>query len=327
MFSGSGERPWHGLGRVVPGRLATAEALAAAGLDWDVDLHPVFAEVPGLGPVETSHRATVRSSDGRVLGVVGPDYVPLQNRDAFGVIDPIVTTGEAVWETAGSLHGGKAVWALAKLPAEIVVRRPGGVRDEVRTYLLVTNRHDGYSAAQIKLTPIRVVCQNTLSAALRGGAYRVTHVGDPAGRVRMATEALGLANSLTAELAEAYQAMADRAMTEDERLAYFRRCLRQSVAPEGASEGEDVEQAAAQAAEALPRRLTRLLELSEAGRGAELARGTLWGAYNAVTELADHATAYRTADARDLAVLTGGYGNLKGRALTNALALVSRARR
>ena len=322
MFSGSGERPWHGLGRILPGRLDTDEAIAAAGLDWEVALHPVFAEVPGVGPVATGHRATVRSTDARVLGVVGPDYAPLQNRDAFGVIDPIVAGGTAVWETAGSLHGGKAVWALAKLPAEIVVRRPGGITDEVRGYLLVTNRHDGYAAAQVKLTPIRVVCQNTLTAALRGGAFRITHVGNMADRARMAAEALHLANAMTKELAEVYQAMADRSLTATEQLAYFRRCLRQVADPGDVPESEALELAAGQEAESLPRRLNKLLELSETGRGADLVRGTLWGAYNSVIELADHTTHYRTVEAREAAVLGGGYGNLKGRALRNAVAIL-----
>lgn len=324
MFSGSSERPWHGLGRILPGRLTTAEAIVAGGLDWDVSLVPVLADIPGAPMAETGHRATVRSSDNKVLGVVGPDYAPLQNRDVFGVLDPIVADGTACWETAGSLHGGRAVWALAKLPAEIVVRRPGGVTDEVRGYLLITNRHDGYAAASVKLTPIRVVCQNTLTAALRGGAFRITHVGDVGDRVRMAADALHLANAVTAELAEAYQAMADKAMTEAEQLAFFRRCLRQTADPGSLPEAEAIELASGQEKESLPRKLNKLLELAETGRGADLARGTLWGSYNALVELADHATHYRTPEAREAAILSGGYGNLKGRALKNAVALITR---
>jgi phage/plasmid-like protein (TIGR03299 family) len=322
MFSGSNQRPWHGLGKILPGHLTTREALVAGGLDWDVSLVPVVANITGVGMIETGHRATVRSTDNRVLGVVGPGYAPLQNRDAFGVIDPIVADGTAVWESAGSLHGGRAVWALAKLPSDIVVRRPGGVTDEVKGYLLVTNRHDGYAAAQVKLTPIRVVCQNTLTAALRGGAFRVTHVGEMGDRIRLAAEALHLANAMTAELAETYQAMADRAMTEAQQLAYFRRCLRQTADPGEMAEAEAIEQARCLEAESLPRRLNRLLDLAETGRGSEMARGTLWGCYNAVVELADHGTNYRTPEAREAAILAGGYQNLKGRALKNAVTIL-----
>lgn len=322
MFSGSNERPWHGLGKILPGRLTTAEAIEAGGLDWDVSLQPVYAELPGVGMTKTNHMATVRSTDNKVLGVVGPSYSVLQNRDAFGVIDPIISDKEAVWETAGSLHGGKSVWALAKLPGEIIIRRPGGITDEVKGYLLVTNRHDGTAAAQVKLTPIRVVCQNTLSLALRGGAVKLTHVGDMDARIRTVAETLNLANTLTTQVAEVYQAMANHEMNSAEQLAYFRRCLRQSADPGDVSEAEAIELANGQEEEALSRRLNRLLELSETGKGSELARGTLWGNYNAVVELADHATKYRTEDAREAAVLSGGHGNIKVRALKNATALL-----
>lgn len=322
MFSGMNERPWHGLGRILPGRLTTDEALKAGGLDWEVSTVPVFADIPGIGPVGTSSKATIRSTDNKVLGVVGADYSVLQNRDAFGVIEPIIASSEAVWETAGSLYGGRAVWALAKLPGEIVVRRPGGIVDEVTKYLLVTNNHDGTRAAQVKLTPIRVVCQNTLTQALKGGAYKVTHVGDMAERVRAATEALGLANRLSGELAEAYQAMANKEMTAAEQLAYFRRCLRQANDPGDVSEAEAIEAHAGQDHDPLARRLNRLLELAETGKGSELARGTLWGSYNAMTELVDHATNYRSDNSREAAVLSGGNGNLKQRAFKNAVALL-----
>lgn len=322
MFSGSGQRAWHGLGNVLPGRLTTAEALVAAGLDWQVELHQVEAVLPdGTRLAVPDRRAVVRDTDRRVLGTVGTGYTPLQNRDAFAIVEPLVAASEGVWETAGSLWGGRAVWALAKLPGEIVVRRPGGIEDPVKGYLLVTNRHDGTQAVQIKLTPIRVVCRNTLGQALVGGALNIRHTAGVAERVRDASEQLGLVNKLTADLAEAFNAMAAKALDERQALTYFRRTLREWATPAELTE-EDAVREDVETPESLSRRLNKVLDLYEAGRGAELSRGTVWGAYNAVTELIDHETGYRSDDARVAnAILSGDGYATKARAYKNALQL------
>jgi phage/plasmid-like protein (TIGR03299 family) len=325
MFSGSNQRPWHGLGTILPGRLTTAEAIVAAGLDWSVELHEVQAKMPDgtLLPVP-DRRAVVRDTDRRVLGTVGLGYSPLQNRDAFAIVEPLVAASEGVWETAGSLWGGRAVWALAKLPGEIVVRRPGGIEDPVKGYLLVTNRHDGTQAVQIKLTPIRVVCRNTLGQALVGGSLNIRHTAGVVERVRDASEQLGLVNKLTAELGEAFNAMAATNLTDAQALTYFRRTLREWATPVELSE-EDAVRDDVETVESLSRRLNKVLDLYESGRGAELSRGTAWGAYNAVTELIDHETGYRSDDGRVANVLLSGDGHAtKARAYRNAIQLAAR---
>ena len=154
----TGAEPWHGLGEKLEQAPTISEAITASGLDWEVGLKDLFTrdgeEVPA--------RATYRKSDNSILGVVGPRYVPLQNREAFDWFQPFIDNGEASLHTGGSLSHGQKVWVLAQLnrdPSEIV---PG---DEVQKFILLSNSHDGKTAIRVGYTPIRVVCVNTLAYA------------------------------------------------------------------------------------------------------------------------------------------------------------------
>ena len=154
----TGAEPWHGLGEKLEQAPTISEAITASGLDWEVGLKDLFTrdgeEVPA--------RAPERKSDHRILGDVGPRYVPLQNHEAFDWFQPFIDNGEASLHTGGSLSHGQKVWVLAQLnrdPSEIV---PG---DEVQKFILLSNSHDGKTAIRVGYTPIRVVCVNTLAFA------------------------------------------------------------------------------------------------------------------------------------------------------------------
>jgi phage/plasmid-like protein (TIGR03299 family) len=137
-FFAVGETPWHGLGTRLEAPPTTAEAIRLAGLDWEVLLKPLCVAETGQ---EVPARATVRQSDGKILGVVGPEYQPLQNREAFGFFDPFVTAGEATLETAGSLREGKRVFVLARIrrdPISIVDRAD----DTIARYASALGRSD-----------------------------------------------------------------------------------------------------------------------------------------------------------------------------------------
>ena len=165
-FFGNGERAWHGLGTVIPDDVVTADrALDLAGLDWDVVPQPLYHGAltdPALHIPIASHVANVRTTDGRVLGVVGDQYRIVQNRDAFAFVDDLLDTGGAKFHTAGALSGGRIVWILARLPEGIMI-----AGENIDPFILFTHAHDGTRAITVAATPIRVVCRNTLNIALR----------------------------------------------------------------------------------------------------------------------------------------------------------------
>ena len=175
--------PWHGLGTIIQEAPNSEAALKLAGLDWSVKQVPVLYEGQ-----ETGHQFNVRESDNRVLGVVGGRYKPVQNAEAFAFTDELVG-GDVRYETAGSLADGKRVWMLAKMPDTRVLD------DVVEPYLCLTNGHDGFSSLKVCMTPVRVVCQNTLNMALKGAkrTWTVRHSGNINAKMEEAQQTLGLA--------------------------------------------------------------------------------------------------------------------------------------
>ncbi|MFP3153596.1 DUF932 domain-containing protein [Lachnospiraceae bacterium ZAX-1] len=181
------ETPWHGLGTRVEETLTSKDALHAAGLNWRVLQKPVmtgdYRPIPG-------YKVNVRDSDNSVLGVVGDRYSIVQNDEAFAFTD--VLLGEGVkYETAGSLQGGRRVWILAKLPEKYII---GG--ESIEPYLVFSNSHDGSASMKVCMTPIRVVCQNTLNLALLQAkrTWSAKHTGNVQFRLHEAQETLGLAH-------------------------------------------------------------------------------------------------------------------------------------
>jgi phage/plasmid-like protein (TIGR03299 family) len=165
----TGATPWHGLGEKLESAPTISEAIEASGLDWEVGTKDLvtkdFQEVPA--------KATYRKSDNAILGVVGPRYVPLQNKEAFDWFQPFIDNGECSLHTGGSLSDGQKVWVLAQLnrdPSEIV---PG---DEVQKFILLSNSHDGTTSIRVGYTPIRVVCVNTLAAAHQKGVSQMLRI-------------------------------------------------------------------------------------------------------------------------------------------------------
>ena len=160
----AGATPWHGLGTEIGDETNFWDAFKLAGLDWEVETEPLYRKGAADQVVgeEVKAQAAVRTSDDRVLGVVGPRWTPLQNRDAFKVFEPLVDSGDLVLHTAGSLRNGERVWVLCQLGAdntEIVKD------DEIAKFVLLSNGHDGKLAVHLGFTPIRVVCANTEAMA------------------------------------------------------------------------------------------------------------------------------------------------------------------
>ena len=202
------EKPWHGLGTMVMESPTSADALRLAGLDWTVQPRKLVL-ADGGAPVE-NYVANVRSSDGAVLGVVTERYTVVQNTDAFAFTDNLIG-GDVRYETAGSLLGGKKIWLLAKLPDTEIAG------DKTEPYICFSNTHDGSGAVRVCMTPVRVVCNNTLNLAL-GTAKRswsVRYVGDIQQKLAEARETLGLAEKYMTELGAYADRAANTRVTDD----------------------------------------------------------------------------------------------------------------
>jgi len=263
-----GQTPWHGLGRKIPDgkKLSVREAIVAAKLDWQVELRRLFIE--GLEEVQSGildQYAVCRTSDNAFLGIVGPGYVPLQNEDALQWFQPFLDAGEATLETAGSLKGGRHVWALAKIrDGNMTV----GKRDSVAHYILLSNAHDGSVTVRVGFTPIRVVCNNTLTLAHDSKAsklLRVKHTLNLHDNLKLVREIMNVARGEFNATVGQYRHLQRRSIDA----AGLEKYVRVVFDLSGKSSRELI---------------PNIIYLFENGRGNREAGRTYWGAYNAVTE-------------------------------------------
>lgn len=191
------EKPWHGLGIMVQNAPTSEDALRLAGLDWEVIQKNV---ITADGDPVAGFKANVRDSDNSVIGVVSEKYKVAQNREAFEFTDALL--GEGVrYETAGSLQNGRRVWILARLPHQYIING-----DEIAPYLVFMNAHDGSGAIKVAMTPIRVVCQNTLNLALSTAkrSWSCNHTGDISGKMEEARDTLVYAGRYMSELGKTF---------------------------------------------------------------------------------------------------------------------------
>lgn len=192
------EKPWHGLGTMVAEAPNSKDALRLAGLNWKVLQEPVYTENKEL---IQGYKANVRDTDRKVLGVVTDRYKVIQNEEAFAFTDTLLGKGVR-YETAGSLQEGRRVWMLARLPREFII---GGER--ISPYMVFSNTHDGSGAVKTALTPIRVVCNNTLNLALRTAkrSWSMIHTGDISGKIEEAKNTLLLADEYMTALGQEFE--------------------------------------------------------------------------------------------------------------------------
>jgi phage/plasmid-like protein (TIGR03299 family) len=305
----TGETPWHKYGTQFKKGFTSEEALEAAGLDYEVELQ----ELSTPHVTCESHKAIVRTDTQSVLGVVGNNYEPLQNKDAFRFFDALVKGKTAIYETAGALKGGRQIWLLAKIEGQIEIIK----NDPINKYFLLTNSHDGLRAVAGRVTPIRVVCDNTLTAAISRKIkeeIRIVHRGNVADRLEFAGELLAKVGAYYDELSEVYRKFAKVQMREKQMRTYIAEALR----PYGGvkTEQEALEIAKLQEEEGMSVRLqtevNNVLTLVENGRGTDIkgVRGTLWGTYNAITEYVDHHKTPRSGDEGRVQYIGFGTGKM-----------------
>ena len=302
-FASLREPAWHGLGTVFTEEVSTAEMLKKAKLNnWNVRLEDV--EIPNQFSSDKNYSFVVRDNpftlgDKDVLGIVGERYVPLQNEELFDFADNLLHNGGR-WETAGSIKKGRIVFGSLALERETVID-PNGVSDKVNTYLLVNTSHDGSISIQASITPVRVVCANTLNLALgnrgRGGSvkqsFKIRHTQTASGKVAVAREALGLANAYMDEFDKLANEMIQ---TEVNKKKFDEIVLALYPKPKDEAKG------------AISRWENKLDLINDiyVGQFNNTISGTAWGVANALTERLDW---YRTGrNGKTESVLAGASG-------------------
>lgn len=283
------EKAWHGLGQIIDRYPTSSEAIEHAGLDYIVEKRPLFTYDTAnyLGSAETiipeitvpNFFATVRADTEQVLGVVGNDYEVVQNRDAFSFFDAIVGGGDGIlYETAGALGNGERIFITAKLPDYIRV----GIKDWIEQYLFLTTTHDGLGSITAAFTPIRIVCNNTLNAAMNNysGAIKIRHTASATERLKQAHTLMGISSLIAGEMEGLFNQWAKVRITDAE----VKKLIQIAMAPNK----EVLENLAEGKTELLSTHYTNIVDnvyeyaLGSQTQQMETTAGTVFGAYNAV---------------------------------------------
>ena len=298
----AGELPWHGLGSQVSDDISTDGMMEAAGLDWSVTKQPMYymddlgemGEVPGKS-------ALVRSSDNKVMDIVGSDWNPVQNAEAFEFFREFVDSGDMKMHTAGSLKGGKMVWALAKVNDGFTIKTAQG-EDSVESYLLFSNPHQYGKSIDVRFTPIRVVCNNTLTLSLNQNVDQYVRMGHQRPfNAEDAMATLGMAHQKLETYKEAAEYLCQKSYTSEQMIDYFNQ-----VFPSASSRDSNKSREAQ--------------EVMHTQAGANLGEGTFWQLFNTVTYMTDH-TLGRNNDTRLQSSWYGANQNVKKKALELAVSM------
>ena len=304
-----GETPWHGLGVKVDGDCNPADFMRAAGCDWEVDMAPL--EIPQgtislpktvsdadgnetqidapLGAIRVPNRAVYRTDNGKVLGVVGPRYQPLQNVHAFDWFKPFIDSGECQFHTGGCLWDGQKIWALAQINRETSEIVKG---DNVAKFLMLSNSHDGTTAVRVGFTPIRIVCANTLAMAHNSDAsklIRIRHTSRTQNALEQVRDIINVANQEFEATAEQYRLLASRMFNQEDIRSYVKQILSiedDATTKKGQTQAQN--------------RIDEMLALIEGPRqNLPGVRGTWWAAYNGVNEFWNYAAANNKSNRMD----------------------------
>ena len=302
----AGEVPWHGLGTPVSNDLTPVQMMQKAGLDWKVQEVESFIEFNGK-KMSTGQKSLVRSTDGSILTNVGENWNPVQNEQAFEFFHEFVMKGDMEMHTAGSLKEGKMVWALAKVKESFDILGS----DRIDSYLLFSNPHQYGKAIDVRFTPIRVVCNNTLSLSLDEKSVNSVKMGH---RVEFnpstVKQALGIASEKMKTYKEMAQFLSGKRFNQDSYIEYLN-----TVFPR--TRDKRVKDKAL-TADTLSRNAKLAYDSLESQPGAEYGEGSWWQAFNSVTFITDHVQG-RNADNRLYSSWFGGNQVRKRDALKSAI--------
>jgi phage/plasmid-like protein (TIGR03299 family) len=316
------EKAWHGLGQIVDQYPTSREALQFAGLDYTVEKRALFTydnennsadadtgiKIPELDV--PNYYATVRTDNENVLGVVGKDYEVVQNIDAFSFFDSIVGGDGIQYETAGALGKGERIFITAKLPGYIKV----GSDDCIEKYLFLTTSHDGYGSIMAAFTPIRIVCNNTLNAALRNhsGSIKIRHTANAKERLEQAHKLMGISDRLSVEMENIFNHWTKIPVTDKQ----VNQLIQHTLVP-----NKDALQALQQGKQDECSTYYQNMcdnalsyAMSNESQQLETTKGTLFGAYNGITGYFQNVRKYKDDTAKMKSVLYGGLAQQRGQA-------------
>ena len=315
------EKAWHGLGQIVEQYPTSEDAIKFAGLDYEVVKSPLFTK--GSGIIQTAdsieigsnelevpnYFANIRTDNNAVLGVVGKDYHIVQNCEAFNFFDAIVGGSQGIlYETAGALGQGERIFITAKLPDYI---RVGNGDDVTEMYIFLTTSHDGSGSITAAFTPIRIVCQNTLNASLRSmsNVVRIKHTSGAKQHLENAHKVMGLADTLSNQLEGIFNQWAKVKVTDQEvkKLIQLALCpnretldlLKKGAEDEVSTVFKNVVQDAFAYA------------MTSDTQQMDTTKGTLFGAYNAVTGYYQNVRNYKDDEAKLQSIVMGGTAQIK----------------
>ena len=300
-FAARGEKAWHGLGQYVSEAMTSEQAIELGGLNYTVEKRPLYAPGWAGTMVEAEgHYGNVRTDTNEILGIVKGRYKIVQNKDAFGFFDAIIDQGEAIFETAGALGKGERIFVTAKLPEDMLVHG-----ERVEKYIMLTNSHDGTSTIIAGFTPIRVVCNNTLTAALKNldNKVSISHTASAESRLKEASRVMGIASKYMDEVNMTFESMTTRRLSDLE-MKYFI----ETVMKNGVKEDKSDKEAST--------RMKNLVDqvysfaITHPTQTTEAAYRTLWGAYNGISGYYNFLKDYRNADQK-MKDMNYGYANDK----------------
>ena len=299
-----GETPWHGLGERVSNDISVTEMMEKSGANFKVLEKPSFVMFNGK-KIETGMKALVRDTDGRVLTQVGKGWHPVQNEEAFNFFREYTEAGDMEMHTAGVLKDGEIVWVLAKVKDSFSLFKG----DKVDSYLLFTNPHQYGKTIDIRFSPIRVVCNNTLTLALKGKSDQQVRLDHRRSfDAESVKETLGIAGKKMKQYKEMAQFLGSKRTTDETLREYFGALMGESKKKEGK----------------LSRTGERAMEVITSQPGANFAEGSWWQALNAVTYMTDHKLG-RTVDTRLQSAWYGANRKLKLEAVELALEMAEKA--
>ena len=316
------QKAWHDLGQIVSEYPTSAEAIKHAQLDYEVIKTPLYTKGSGIievadGIVMTDNEldvpnyfANIRSDNNTVLGVVGNDYQIVQNNEAFEFFDAIVGGDDGIlYETAGALGDGERIFITAKLPDYI---RVGNGDDITEKYIFLTTSHDGSGSITAAFTPIRIVCQNTLNASLRNmsNVVRIRHTSGAKQRLENAHKVMGLASHLTTELENIFNQWANVKVTDRE----VKKLIELALCPNKETLQHIQKGNVEEISTVFKNTVEDAFAYAMASESQQMAttKGTLFGAYNAVTGYYQNVRSYKNDEAKLQSIVMGGTAQMKG---------------